>query len=93
MIYVLTARNGYAPLMIGEFTVNHAKRNQLRLSLGRSSTTSTVPTTTWTPSAFQSQGGAFAFDGSIDGRERDLRPRFHRHPRRRRRAAALTTSA
>jgi C1A family cysteine protease len=64
LLYVLTARDGYAPLMIGEFTVSHAKRSQLALSLGRSSTATAVPTTTWTPSAFQRQGGAFAFDGS-----------------------------
>ena len=64
MLYVLTARDGFAPLMVGEFTVNHAKRSQLALSLGRSSTTSAVPTTTWTPSAFQRKGGAYAFDGS-----------------------------
>ena len=70
MVYVLTARNGYEPLLVGEFTVNHAKRSQLRLSLGRSSTSTTVPTTSWTPSALQNQGGAFAFDGSttaVDG--------------------------
>ncbi len=64
LLYVLTARDGYTPLMIGEFTINLAKRSQLALSLGRSSTTSTVPTTTWTPPAFQRQGGAYAFDGS-----------------------------
>ncbi|MGB8959515.1 MAG: C1 family peptidase [Candidatus Aminicenantales bacterium] len=64
LLYVLTARDGYTPMMIGEFTINHAKRSQLALSLGRSSTTSAVPTTTWTPSALKRQGGAYAFDGS-----------------------------
>ncbi|MGZ5424744.1 MAG: C1 family peptidase [Candidatus Aminicenantales bacterium] len=64
LIYVLTARNGYAPKMIGEFTVDHAKRNQLTFTLGRSSPSTALPTTVWTPSAFQHQGGAFAFDGS-----------------------------
>ncbi len=64
MLYVLTARDGYSPMMIGEFTLNHAKRNQLALSLGRSGTATTLPTTIWTPSAFQRQGGALAFDGS-----------------------------
>ncbi len=63
-VFVLTARNGYAPLMIGEFTVDHVKRSQLRLSLGRSNTGTSVPTSTWSPAAFQNQGGAFAFDGS-----------------------------
>jgi hypothetical protein len=64
MLYVLTARNNYAPLLIGEFTISHLKRDQLRLTLGRSNTTATLPTTSWTPLAFQNQGGAFAFDGS-----------------------------
>lgn len=64
LLYVLTARNGYTPLMTGEFSINHAKRNQLRITLGRSNTTATLPTTTWTPAAFWSRGGAFAFDGS-----------------------------
>jgi len=63
-VYVLTARNGYAPLMIGEFTVNHAKRGQMRLTLGRSNTAATVPAETWFPAALLSQGGAYAFDGS-----------------------------
>lgn len=67
MVYALTARNGYSPLMIAEFTLQHAKRNQLRLSLGRSATTTTLPTSTWTPAAFQNQGGAYAFDGSATG--------------------------
>jgi len=64
MVFVLTARNGYSPLMIGEFTISHAKRNQIRLSLGRSNTTVTTPSTTWTPEALTGDGGAYAFDGS-----------------------------
>jgi hypothetical protein len=64
MVFVLTVRNGYAPLMVGEFTVSAAKRNQLRLNLGRSATSTDRPTTVWTPAMFQTQGGAYAFDGS-----------------------------
>ena len=63
-VYVLTARNGYAPLMIGEFTLDHAKRGQMRLSLGRSNTAATVPAETWSPAALVSAGGSYAFDGS-----------------------------
>ena len=88
-VFVLTARNGYAPLMIGEFTVNHAKRGQMRLTLGRSNTAATVPAETWFPAALLSQGGAYAFDGSTIGRSRDLRPGFHGPPGRGGRAAAL----
>ncbi len=69
-VYVLTARDAYSPLMVAEFTVNHAKRDQLRMTLGRSTTSATVPTTSWTPAALQNQGGAYAFDGTstpVDG--------------------------
>ncbi len=64
MAYILTARNGYGPFMVGEFTISAAKRNQLRLTVGRSSTSATTPSTSWTPAAFQTQGGAYAFDGT-----------------------------
>ena len=63
-VFVLTARNWYSPLMIGQFTVNHARRNQMRLTLGRSTTSTATPTATWTPAALLNQGGAYAFDGS-----------------------------
>ena len=64
MVFVLTARDGYSPLLIGEFTIEHVKRNQLRLSLGTSGTTATTPSTTWTPTALTNDGGAYAFDGT-----------------------------
>ena len=70
IVWVLTARDSYSPLMIAEFIVNHAKRNQLKMTLGRSSTSATTPTTAWTPSALQNQGGNCAFDGTttaVDG--------------------------
>jgi C1A family cysteine protease len=63
-LFVLTVRDAYAPLMTAEFTVNHAKRSQLKLALGTSDTSATVPSTSWTPAALQNQGGAYAFDGS-----------------------------
>ncbi len=64
MVYVLTARNKYTPLMVGEFTVTHVKRDQLMTLLRRSSTSTTTPTTTWTPAMLHNQGGAYAFDGT-----------------------------
>jgi len=70
LVWVLTARDSYSPLMIAEFTVNHAKRNQLKMTLGRSATSATTPTTTWTPSALQNQGANYAFNGTttaVDG--------------------------
>ena len=68
--YVLTVRDGYSPMMIAEFTVNHAKRNQLRINLGRSDTSTETPSTVWTPWAIKNYGGPYAFDGSttaVDG--------------------------
>ncbi|MBP7705769.1 MAG: C1 family peptidase [Candidatus Aminicenantes bacterium] len=70
MVFLLTVRDSYTPLMTGEFTVKHAKRDQMRLSLGTSTTSATTPSTTWPPTALWGQGGAFAFDGSataVDG--------------------------
>ncbi len=70
MTFVLTVRDLDTPLMIAEFTVNHEKRNQLRMSLGRSDTSATTPSTSWMPRAISYQGGAYAFDGSttaVDG--------------------------
>lgn len=68
--YILTARDSYAPLMIAEFTANHLKRNQLKMTLGRSAITATTPSTGWTPAALQNQGGSLAFNGTttaVDG--------------------------
>ncbi len=70
LVFLLTIRDSYTPLMIGEFTVNHAKRDQMRMSLGLSSTSATTPSTTWSAAALSGQGGAFAFDGTataVDG--------------------------
>jgi hypothetical protein len=64
MVFVLRARDNYDPRVVGEFTVSHAKRDQMRASLGRSSTSQTSPSTTWVPAMLKNQGGALAFDGS-----------------------------
>jgi hypothetical protein len=64
MAFVLTARDNYSPLMIAEFALSHAKRNQLLIGLGRSDTTTEAPTSWWVTSALHYQGGAYAFDGS-----------------------------
>jgi hypothetical protein len=64
MIFILTARDNYSPLMVAEFTLNHAKRGQLGMEYGFSDTSQTTPTSTWTPAALHFQGGDYAFDGS-----------------------------
>ncbi len=88
-VYVLTARNGYAPLMIGEFTVDHAKRNQMRLTLGRSNTAATVPRGDVDAGGPPEPGRGLCLRRFDDGRSRDLRPGFHGPPGRGGRAAAL----
>jgi len=65
MVFVLTVRDAYSPSLIAEFRVNHLKRDQIKLTLGTSDTAVTVPSTIWAPAAFQNQGGAYAFDGSM----------------------------
>jgi len=69
-VFVLTARDDYSPSMIAEFTVNHAKREQMWLVLGLSGTSDTEPTEEWYPTGLSFKGGAFAFDGTttaVDG--------------------------
>jgi PKD repeat protein len=66
----VTAVPSYSPILLAEFTVHHAARNQMSLSLGISDLTSTTPTTTWLPSVLMNQGGAYAFNGTttpVDG--------------------------
>lgn len=60
----VTARSSYEPSIVAEFTLNHSMRNQLRISLGISDTSSTVPTTIWYPEMIYFQGGPYAFDGT-----------------------------
>ena len=61
----VTARSSYEPKAIAQFTINHAKRSQLQMSLGISDTSSSSPATTWYPySILNYAGGAYAFDGT-----------------------------
>jgi Tol biopolymer transport system component len=62
--YWITARANYTPRMLGQFTVSHAKRNQMILSLGLSDPSGTTPTSWWNPAALSLQGGADAFNGT-----------------------------
>ncbi len=65
------ARAEYSPKLVGYFTLNHLKRNQLRVTLGVSDATRTAPTTVWYPSyALSYAGGPYAFNGTttaVDG--------------------------
>jgi hypothetical protein len=64
LVFILTARDYYSPLMIAEFTARSAKRDQVLFSLGVSDTSTDCPRVYWKPAAFQRQGGPYAFDGS-----------------------------
>ena len=66
LAYWVKARKGYSPKMIAEFTINNAKRNQIKLTLGTSDIASDLPTTVLDPNAFvlSHTGGPFAFDGT-----------------------------
>ncbi len=71
-VHWVTARTNYQPKTVAKFTINHAKRAQLAVRLGTSTTDLTVPTTFQYPSFYclYFDGGDFAFDGTttaVDG--------------------------
>ncbi|NCA82824.1 MAG: hypothetical protein EOM72_08780, partial [Opitutae bacterium] len=60
-----TARADYRPQALAEFTVHHAKRNQMRIHLGVSGPGQSSPTTHWYQSyVLGNAGGPYAFDGT-----------------------------
>ncbi len=69
--YGINARTSYAPQLVGEFTLKSVRyRKELRLAVGRGSTTATVPDTSITPGAVVEQGGYRTFNGTstpVDG--------------------------
>ncbi|MBN2264823.1 MAG: C1 family peptidase [Candidatus Aminicenantes bacterium] len=70
MVFALTSRDDGGPRVVAEFTARHAKRDQLAIVIGRSSTETETPIDIWMPTALQNQGGSYAFDGSttaVDG--------------------------
>jgi len=64
-IYTLTVRASYTPKVVAEFTVNHATRGQLYMTLGIGATTSITPSSSWYAEAIYGSGGGYAFDGSM----------------------------
>lgn len=61
----VTARSSYSPKMLAEFRLNHAKRNQLMMTLGTSAVGGTTPSTRWYPNkVLNLAGGPYAFDGT-----------------------------
>jgi len=66
----VTAKTGYQPKVIGEFKLNHAKRDHLRMTLGTSDINQSTPSSVWIPEMIYNQGGAYGFDGTtnaVDG--------------------------
>lgn len=64
MVYQMTVKDAYTPKLVAEFSINHAKRDQLRMSLGVSDTSVSMPVTTWYPFALSFKGGPYAFNGT-----------------------------
>ena len=60
-VYFFAARPAYTPKLLGQFTVTHGSREQLKIELGRSPTSTTTPTQIWR--AAYAQGGDHAFNG------------------------------
>lgn len=60
----------YKPKFLAKFTLNHARRSQMSLKFGSSTTSYSTPTSTITPFALMNKGGSYAFNGSttaVDG--------------------------
>jgi len=62
----VTAKSEYYPKLIGRFTVNHLKRDHLRMSIGVSDVEDSSPSTIHIPEMIYNQGGAYGFDGTAN---------------------------
>lgn len=56
----------YSPLLLAEFVINSAKRNQIYAKIGRGEDNSSYPSIEWTPVALRGSGGAFSFNGTTN---------------------------
>ncbi len=62
----VTAKPAYYPKLIGRFTINHLKRNHLRMSIGVSDVQDSSPSTIHIPEMIYNQGGEYGFDGTAN---------------------------
>lgn len=62
-----SAGNPYKAKYLAKFTLNHARRGQLSLKFGSSSTSYSSPTNTTSPFAIMNKGGNYAFNGTTSG--------------------------
>lgn len=64
MLYSTSAKSpNYTPKAVAKFSVSQATRNQLRMSLGVSSTSATTPAKKIPSAALSADGGPYAFSG------------------------------
>ncbi|MCX6973028.1 MAG: putative Ig domain-containing protein [Verrucomicrobia bacterium] len=69
-VYWVSALEGYSPTLLGEFTVSHASRSQMRVRFGRA-----LPPSATTPEIYSAKsdlnglGGAYAFDGGVSPKD------------------------
>lgn len=63
-VYAMELEPTYIPKLLAQFTLNHAKRNQLLVNLGISDTTASEPTISLYPGVLNLASGAYAFDGT-----------------------------
>lgn len=69
-VYWVSALEGYSPTLLGEFTVSHASRSQMRVRFGRALPPSaTTPQTYSAKSDLNGLGGTYAFDGGATARD------------------------
>ena len=65
LVYVVTAKPSYTPKMLAGFTINHALRNQVTMTVGKDSGTVTNnPSVQWSGYGLSDDGGPYAFDGT-----------------------------
>jgi C1A family cysteine protease len=63
--YVITPRTNYTPRFLARFTINHAQRGQIIMSVGKDTPSVTNnPSSTWTAAGLNNSGGSFAFNGT-----------------------------
>lgn len=56
----------YKPKYLAKFNLNHAKRSQMNVKFGWSTSTGTSATNTFTPFYMYNKGGAYGFDGTTN---------------------------
>ncbi len=63
----ITPKRDYKPQLVAEFTVNHAKRDQFRISVGYSDKSQTVPESYFVPNGLNCIGQPIPFDANSVG--------------------------